>query len=93
MQGFCGVERVFQQAGAGHRANAARYRSNPAGAGQGGFVDNVTDQFAVVLTVDADVDHDRAFLDPLALDQARFAGGDDHQISTADVTGQILGEA
>lgn len=33
VQGFRGVQGIFQQAGAGHRADAAWHRRDPAGAG------------------------------------------------------------
>ena len=92
MQCLSRVQRIFQQAGASHRANTARYRGDPAGAGQGGLVNHVADQLAIRLTVDANVDHDGAFLDPFALDQARLAGSYHHQVGAANVAGQILGE-
>src|SRR5471030_279184 len=92
VQGFSRIQGVFQQAGAGHRAYATRNRRDPARAGQGGFVHHIAYQLAVSLTVYADVDHDGAFLDPLALDQSRLAGGHDHQVCTTYMDCQILGE-
>ncbi len=61
--------------------------------GECSLVNHVADQLAIVLSIDADVDHDGARLDPFAFDQARFTGGNHHQIGTAHMARQILGEA
>ena len=50
-------------------------------------------QAAILAAVDTHIDHDRALLDPLAPNQARLAGSDDHQVGALDVGGQVLGES
>ncbi len=72
------LQRVAQQARDRHRPDAAGHRRDRAGdLGRRGEVDVARE--AVVGAVHADVDHDRAGLDPVAADQSGAADrGDEH---------------
>ncbi len=52
---------------------------------------DVTAQAAVVAPVNADVDHDRARLDPIGGDPFRLAHGDDQQVGLAAQCGRVAG--
>src|SRR6266550_8845580 len=71
-------DRVLQQAGDRHRADAARYRRHVRRDVGGTGVD-VTDEPGLG-SADADVDHRRARLDHVRRDDARTAGGDDENV-------------
>ena len=71
----CGIHHMAHQHGGGHGAHTARHGGDGTNNRLRGNKIDVTHQLAIRLTVDPDVNHDGAFLDPFALDQAGFAGG------------------
>src|SRR5690606_28395215 len=81
------------QAGSCHRAHTARYGCDPAGALYGNIELNIPDQLAIGLPIDAHVDDDGAFLDPLAFNQPGNASRHYDQVGTLDVLAQIMGES
>ena len=68
---FGGAQRVGEQRRDGHRADASGNRGDPRRALLHRVEVDVADELAVGAPVDADVDHDGAGLDPVALDELR----------------------
>src|SRR5687768_344226 len=75
----CRIHRVEQQAGDGHGADAAGYRRDRASPGDCGCEIDVADYLrfaaAIVYTIDADVDDDRALTNPVSRNRLRPADG------------------
>ena len=86
---FGGLDDVGQQHGAGHRADSARHRGQPAGH-LGDLGSDVTDQ-AGIGPGDAHVDYGRAGLDHVRGQQARPARRHHHDVRGPGVRGEILG--
>ncbi len=57
------------------------------------FIHHVADHFAAFQTVDADIDHNRPFFNPLARNKARFAHRDDQQVGVFDMMAQVFCKA
>ena len=87
---FARLQRVLDQGGDGHRANAAGNRGDVGRAFGGIFIHHVADHFAAFQTVDADIDHNRPFFNPLAGNKARFAHRDDQQVGVFDMMAQVF---
>ncbi len=88
-----GAQRVEQQAGDGHRPDAARHRRERAGDFRGFGISDIADdaRFAALAghPVDADIDHRRARLDPVAAHHLRSADRGDQHIRAAANRRQI----
>ena len=85
---FRGADQVGQQDGVGERTDPSRYRRDGrCDLDRRGEVD-VTDDVAVD-DVDAHIDDDRARLEHGARDEARPAGGHDHDVGPGDVGGEV----
>ena len=86
---LCRLERILHQHGNGHRAGAARDRRHI-----GGLLhhlgSNIAADLALGVAVDADIDNDRALLDHIGRDEARFADSGDQNIRAAADLCEIL---
>src|SRR5690606_41932039 len=84
---------VFQQPVAWPPAHSARDGCDPAGPLYGNIELSIPDELAIGLPIDAHVDDDGAFLDPLAVNQPSNAWRHYDQVGTLDVLAQIMGES
>ena len=85
---WAGADEMGQEEGVGDRADAARHRRDRRGHGAGRLEVDVADEL-VADHVDPDVDDDRTRAQHLAGDQARDAGGHDHDLRVPGVAGEV----
>ncbi|EJX01456.1 hypothetical protein EVA_10439 [gut metagenome] len=86
---FHSLDSVAHQHGNGHGADAARDRRDGTGHCFDGFGIDVTAEFAVFITVDADVDHDSAFFHHIGRNHAGSAYSCNQNISLTSKAGDV----
>ena len=80
-----GAKGIAQQGGHRHGADTAGNRSEQSCALLSSSEVNVADQASVIETGDADINHNSALLDPIALDQSGFSYGHAKHVRIADI--------
>src|SRR3546814_5147671 len=92
-----GDQRVAKKDGDGHRSHAAGNGRDGAGDLGGALEFDVTDQPRLALadldSVDTDIDHGSAGLQPIAPDHLRPSDRSDDDVGAADDAGQIAGRS